>query len=89
MAKTLTSWLHETPPHPRQVGVRLSFRGCVIPVARYRNVAENRYLARLILIVLLGRNPWKNTPDDPATEFEREGGAIEYFTPLRDGAGRE
>ena len=82
LRKSLTTWLRETPISEKQIGVRITFRGNVINATRFRKRAENEYLARMLLIALLGRNPFSTRPDVVAvSEFVEEGGTITYFRP--------
>jgi hypothetical protein len=80
ISKSLTTWLRETPPAQKMVGVRLTFRANVLHVARYHNRQENLYLAGTLLTALLGRNPFKKNKSG-ISEFDEEGGSIEYFRP--------
>ena len=78
--KTFTTWLRETPPRERNIGVKLEFRGNVIHAARYKTQAENLKLACQVLIALMGRNPFKKD-DLGQSEFSEEGGRITVFRP--------
>ena len=78
--KTFTTWLHETPPRERNIGVRLEFRGNVIHATRFKTQAENLKLACSLLIALMGRNPFKKD-DKSRSEFSEEGGRVTVFRP--------